>query len=153
MKRLENIALITALLCAMVFSLPAKSFAATELSVFAAASMTESMNKIADMYKKVAPDVKIVYNFDSSGTLKTQIEQGAGYFGILVWVYLGSVPLRGSLCAWETQEQRNWLLGACLLVSSTAAIRRLVMIMVLVSWMTESYSDGAVMASRLEIVE
>ena len=77
MKRLENIALITALLCAMVFSLPAKSFAATELSVFAAASMTESMNKIADMYKKVAPDVKIVYNFDSSGTLKTQIEHGA----------------------------------------------------------------------------
>ena len=45
--------------------------------VFAAASMTESLNKIADLYKKVAPDTKIVYNFDSSGTLKTQIEQGA----------------------------------------------------------------------------
>lgn len=77
MKRYRNFALITALLCAMVFSLPSKSFAATELSVFAAASMTESMNEIAAMYKKAAPDVKIVYNFDSSGTLKTQIEQGA----------------------------------------------------------------------------
>lgn len=47
------------------------------VTVFAAASMTESMNRIAELYKAVAPDIKIVYNFDSSGTLKTQIEQGA----------------------------------------------------------------------------
>jgi molybdate transport system substrate-binding protein len=47
------------------------------LVVFAAASMTESMNKIAELYAKVAPDVKITYNFDSSGTLKTQIQEGA----------------------------------------------------------------------------
>ena len=39
--------------------------------------MTESMNRIAALYKKVAPNVKIVYNFDSSGTLKTQIMEGA----------------------------------------------------------------------------
>jgi molybdate transport system substrate-binding protein len=45
--------------------------------VFAAASMTESLNKIASLYKKAAPDVEIVYNFDSSGTLKTQIQEGA----------------------------------------------------------------------------
>ena len=48
-----------------------------ELSVFAAASMTESLNEIAEMYKTVAPNVTLVYNFDSSGTLKTQIEEGA----------------------------------------------------------------------------
>lgn len=54
------------------------SFAAQkEITVFAAASMTESMNKIAGLYKKTEPDVKIIYNFDSSGTLKTQIQQGA----------------------------------------------------------------------------
>jgi molybdate transport system substrate-binding protein len=47
------------------------------LVVFAAASMTESMNKIAELYAKAAPDVKIIYNFDSSGTLKTQIQEGA----------------------------------------------------------------------------
>ncbi len=35
------------------------------------------MKLVADQYKKTAPDVKIIYNFDSSGTLKTQIEQGA----------------------------------------------------------------------------
>ena len=49
----------------------------TELIVFAAASMTETLTEIAELYKSVAPDVEIVYNFDSSGTLKTQIEEGA----------------------------------------------------------------------------
>jgi len=49
----------------------------TRLTVFAAASMTETMNQIAEMYKAVDPSVEIVYNFDSSGTLKTQIEEGA----------------------------------------------------------------------------
>ena len=48
-----------------------------ELIVFAAASMTETMNRIAELYKAVAPNVNIVYNFDSSGTLKTQIQEGA----------------------------------------------------------------------------
>ena len=48
-----------------------------ELVVFAAASMTETLTQIADMYKAVAPNVKLVYNFDSSGTLKTQIQEGA----------------------------------------------------------------------------
>ena len=49
----------------------------TELIVFAAASMTETLTKIAELYKEVDPDVEIVCNFDSSGTLKTQIEEGA----------------------------------------------------------------------------
>jgi molybdate transport system substrate-binding protein len=39
--------------------------------------MTESLNEIAGLYKAAAPDVEIVYNFDSSGTLKTQIQEGA----------------------------------------------------------------------------
>jgi molybdate transport system substrate-binding protein len=47
------------------------------VTVFAAASMTESMNQIVELYKKAAPNVTIVCNFDSSGTLKTQIQQGA----------------------------------------------------------------------------
>lgn len=48
-----------------------------ELVVFAAASMTETLNQIAEMYKEVAPDVTLTFNFDSSGTLKTQIQEGA----------------------------------------------------------------------------
>ena len=42
-----------------------------EVVVFAAASMTETLTEISEMYKEVAP------NFDSSGTLKTQIQEGA----------------------------------------------------------------------------
>lgn len=48
-----------------------------ELIVFAAASMTETMNQITELYKTVAPNVTLTYNFDSSGTLKTQIQEGA----------------------------------------------------------------------------
>ena len=48
-----------------------------ELTVFAAASLTETLNQIAENYKTVAPDVTLTFNFDSSGTLKTQIQEGA----------------------------------------------------------------------------
>lgn len=49
----------------------------TELIVFAAASLTETLQEIAEDYSKIAPDVTLTFNFDSSGTLKTQIEEGA----------------------------------------------------------------------------
>lgn len=49
----------------------------TELIVFAAASMTETMEEIGKAYMEKNPDIVITYNFDSSGTLKTQIEEGA----------------------------------------------------------------------------
>lgn len=48
-----------------------------ELNVFAAASMQETLEQIVADYRSIAPDVTIVLNLDSSGTLKTQIEQGA----------------------------------------------------------------------------
>ncbi len=50
---------------------------AVTLNVFAAASMTETLEKIQEMYAAAAPDVRLVFNFDSSGTLKTQIQEGA----------------------------------------------------------------------------
>ena len=48
-----------------------------ELVVFAAASMTETLEEIAILYKEESPHVTLVFNFDSSGTLKTQIQEGA----------------------------------------------------------------------------
>ena len=48
-----------------------------ELIVFAAASMTETMNQIKEMYEQENPNVTITYNFDSSGKLLTQITEGA----------------------------------------------------------------------------
>ena len=48
-----------------------------ELIVFAAASMTETLTELKAMYEADHPGVTITYNFDSSGTLKTQIQEGA----------------------------------------------------------------------------
>ena len=49
----------------------------TEVIVFAAASLTESLTKIKEMYEEAHPEIELVFNFDSSGTLKTQIQEGA----------------------------------------------------------------------------
>lgn len=49
----------------------------SDLIVFAAASMTESLNELKDVFEEENPDIKLSFNFDSSGTLKTQIEEGA----------------------------------------------------------------------------
>ncbi len=48
-----------------------------EIIVFAAASMTETLTELKDTYEAAHPEVTITYNFDSSGTLKTQIQEGA----------------------------------------------------------------------------
>lgn len=47
------------------------------LTVFAAASMTETLTEISALYQAEHPNTEIIFNFDSSGTLKTQIEEGA----------------------------------------------------------------------------
>lgn len=52
-------------------------YADTELSVFAAASMTETLNEIKELYEEANPGTTLTFNFDSSGTLKTQIGEGA----------------------------------------------------------------------------
>lgn len=49
----------------------------TELTVFAAASMTETLNRIAEDYKAVEPNVSLTFNFASSGDLLSQIKEGA----------------------------------------------------------------------------
>lgn len=48
-----------------------------ELIVFAAASLTETLNAIGESYTAEHPEVTFRFNFDSSGTLKTQIQEGA----------------------------------------------------------------------------
>ncbi len=56
---------------------PADGNGTVELTVFAAASMTETLTEAAKLYKEAAPNVIITFTFDSSGTLKTQIAEGA----------------------------------------------------------------------------
>ena len=82
---------------------PAPAVEPTELIVFAAASLTETLTAIAEQYQTVAPDVMLRFNFDSSGTLKTQIEEGADCD-----LFLSAAP-----------KQMNALLGGGLIAEDT----------------------------------
>lgn len=85
MKAKKLLSMLLAL--AMIFALAACSSnnepkaseepeAREEVIVFAAASMTETLNQIKETYEK-DHNVTLTFNFDSSGTLKTQIQEGA----------------------------------------------------------------------------
>ena len=77
-KRMSRVlCLACALLLGLGGALAEGSAQPTELIVFAAASMTETLTELKAVYEADHPDVTIIYNFDSSGTLKTQIESGA----------------------------------------------------------------------------
>lgn len=76
MRKLLAFLLIVVLLSSMGTA-GAESSIKTEIVVFAAASMTEALQRIAGQYQVVAPNVTLTFNFDSSGTLQTQIEEGA----------------------------------------------------------------------------
>ena len=48
----------------------------TELQVFIAASLNKAMTELAEKYQQTHPEIKILYNADSSGTLMNQIKEG-----------------------------------------------------------------------------
>ncbi len=84
MKKLLAMVLALAMvfaLCACGQAAPAATQAPeaepVEIVVFAAASMTETLSQLVETYKTVAPNVTVTVTFDSSGTLKTQIQEGA----------------------------------------------------------------------------
>lgn len=72
MKLLKKLLPLLLLLC-LLCSCAAKP---AELTVFAAASLTETLTELGELYEKETGN-KVVFNFDSSGTLQKQIEQGA----------------------------------------------------------------------------
>ena len=72
------ISLLTVLCLALcLFTGCGKTETAPETEASAAASMTETMTTLGEQYMADHPEVTIVFNFDSSGTLKTQIQEGA----------------------------------------------------------------------------
>lgn len=87
MKKRNTAVLVSALLaaasvsgCSASSSEASKTLSSNEsaeLVVFAAASLTEALEELAKVYQKTEPDISLVFNFDSSGTLKTQIQEGA----------------------------------------------------------------------------
>ncbi|MDO4483290.1 MAG: molybdate ABC transporter substrate-binding protein [Clostridia bacterium] len=70
---------LVSLLLALVMMLTAAAAVAetTDVYVFAAASMTETLTELKAVYEAAHPEINLVFNFDSSGTLKTQIQEGA----------------------------------------------------------------------------
>ena len=75
MRKLTAILLVIAVftgLCTVSAEAPK-----TELIVFAAASLTESLTEIKVMYEEEHPEIELIFSFESSGTLKTQIQEGA----------------------------------------------------------------------------
>ncbi len=48
----------------------------TEINLFIAASLTDSINELVADFEKENPGVKVIVNSDSSGKLKTQIQEG-----------------------------------------------------------------------------
>ena len=48
-----------------------------ELTVFAAASLKGAFNRLASAFEAAHPGVKVVFSYDASSTLRTQIELGA----------------------------------------------------------------------------
>ena len=84
MKQMKRtIALLTALLClgmaagCEVVGTQQAEGEKTELIVFAAASLTETLTELGNSYMEEHPEITIRFNFDSSGTLKKQIQEGA----------------------------------------------------------------------------
>lgn len=80
MKRIIAISICCLLLLALCTGCAANAAPeaeAVEIVVFAAASMTETLSRIVELYQSEAPGVTVTLNLESSGTLKTQIQEGA----------------------------------------------------------------------------
>ena len=76
-KMKKVLALVLVLAMVLAAGMAAAETAKTEVIVFAAASLTESLTEIKALYEAENPGIELVFNFDSSGTLKTQIQEGA----------------------------------------------------------------------------
>lgn len=69
---------ILAIGCSPKNDIPSSSLPpATELTISAAASLREPLEAIQLLYGQANPQVTLIYNFGSSGSLQQQIEQGA----------------------------------------------------------------------------
>lgn len=80
----QSLAAVVALLAALALAVGACGAAADaggqrsrELSVFAAASLTDAFTQLGGDFTAAHPDVKVTFNFAGSNDLATQLQQGA----------------------------------------------------------------------------
>ena len=76
-KKLLSVLLVIAMTFAVCSCGEKESTEKTEIIVFAAASMTETLTEIESLYEAANENIDLIFTFDSSGTLKTQIAEGA----------------------------------------------------------------------------
>lgn len=76
-KRISALCLCLLLLLASGCATEKRAAEPKTLVVFAAASLTETLTELGDRYMAEHKGVKLVYNFDSSGTLQRQLAEGA----------------------------------------------------------------------------
>jgi molybdate transport system substrate-binding protein len=77
MSKISKLMLSAVVIALSVFTLSACSEQKIELTVSAAASLTDSLNEIQKLYAAKHNNIKINFNFGGSGALEQQIEQGA----------------------------------------------------------------------------
>jgi molybdate transport system substrate-binding protein len=77
MKRALVAFAVLAMLIATVQPASAQQKPSGQITVFAAASLTESFDAIAKQFEKKYPDVSVKFDYDASSNLATQINQGA----------------------------------------------------------------------------
>jgi molybdate transport system substrate-binding protein len=73
-----------------LFATPAN--AASNVTVFAASSLTESFTQLGKQFEKAHPGIKIVFSFQASSTLLTQIKAGAP-----ADIFLSAEPFSGGI--------------------------------------------------------
>jgi len=77
MKRALVALAVVAVLITTVQPASAQQKPSGEITVFAAASLTESFDAMAKQFQKKYPDVDVRFSYDASSNLATQINQGA----------------------------------------------------------------------------
>ncbi|MGZ4920333.1 MAG: molybdate ABC transporter substrate-binding protein [Halobacteriota archaeon] len=70
-------AIVSALVIASCGCIFPTTTPSTKLTIFAAASLTDAFNEMAQAYEANHTDTNVTFNFDGSQILRTQIEQGA----------------------------------------------------------------------------
>lgn len=76
-KLISTVLVIVMLFSLLSVSAYAKATKKVNLTISAAASLTDAMAQITKLYKKENPNVTLTFNYGSSGALQQQIEQGS----------------------------------------------------------------------------
>lgn len=78
-KKIKKVIILITLISASVFVLCGCSNIGSKVTVtvFAAKSLGSAMEELIEVYSKEHPDIIFIDNYDGSGILKTQIEEGA----------------------------------------------------------------------------